>query len=87
MNDNEKRKKAKRTADTAATAALNKILEDVLDVTGVTAKEILSRSRGYESTSLARFFAYTMMREHDNGFSLQQIGDVMVAITAQSSTG
>ena len=64
-------------APTAASAALAQCLIDVEDVTGVTSREILTRKRGYESTCLARFFVYAMMREHDHGFSLKQIGDVM----------
>ena len=69
--------KAKKIRNTAATAALDQCLVDVEDVTGVTRREILTRKRGYESTCLARFFVYAMMREHDYGFSLEQIGDVM----------
>ena len=69
--------KANRTTNTAASAALDQCLIDVEDVTGVTRREILTRTRGYESTCLARFFVYAMMREHDYGFSLKQIGGVM----------
>ncbi len=67
----------KRIHNTAASTALDQCLIDVEDVTGVTRNEILTRTRGYESTCLARFFVYAMMREHDHGFSLKQIGDAM----------
>ena len=67
----------KKQKTTSATTALDQILIDVEDVTGVTKREILSTTRGYENVCLARFFVYAMMREHPYGFSFCQIGSAM----------
>lgn len=56
---------------------LHRCLSDVHDVTGVRPSEIMSKRRGYEYITHARFMVYAMMRGHDLEPPLTQIGSLM----------
>lgn len=62
---------------TATEETLRQCLDDVEVVTGVKPDEIMQRTRGYENVCIARFFIYTMLREHANMYSYIQIGKAM----------
>jgi len=62
---------------TATEETLRQCLNDVEDVTGVKPNEIMQRTRGYENVCLARFFVYSMLRNHEHAYSFNQIGEAM----------
>lgn len=56
---------------------LAKCLSDVEEITGVRDCEILTKRRGFEYVSDARFLVYLTMRSHELEPSYQQIGTLM----------
>lgn len=52
-------------------------MADVTKVTGVTRPELFRKTRGFERFTLARFMVYHLMRQHQSGFTLSEIGTLM----------